>query len=276
MTMSGAKPKTETSAANLLPPSTNGQASGDLLQRAISRAVPRSRAPADSSLAAQHEHETHSIVGGKKLSGGHSETAAHSTSVAAELLFCAEFLDDVEKVRIATQNRMRAMGEAEIDGESYAKQVEAFLALEHEATLALRRVVRQHPLGDWIKRTVGVGEKQGARLLAAIGDPAYNHAAGRPRRGPAELWAYCGFVPGQKRQKGVKSNWNATAKMRAFLIAESCIKCRRSPYRAVYDAARANWSERDVKDGHKHNHALRVTAKAILRDLFLEARKAAA
>jgi hypothetical protein len=61
--------------------------------------------------------------------------------------------------------------------------------------------------------------------------------------------------------------------MRAFLIAESCIKRMDSPYRPVYDAARASWADRDVKDGHKHNHALRLTAKAILKDLFVEARR---
>jgi hypothetical protein len=32
--------------------------------------------------------------------------------------------------------------------------------------------MRAHPLGPWVKRTTGVGEKTGARLLAAIGDPA--------------------------------------------------------------------------------------------------------
>jgi hypothetical protein len=142
-----------------------------------------------------------------------------------------------------------------------------------------------------VKATKGVGEKQGARLLAAIGDVTYNHLADRPRRGPAELWAYCGYHclavqrssdtrknPGgetiaARRKKGERSNWNATAKMRAFLIAESCIKCMDSPYRAVYDKARASWVDRDVKDGHKHNHALRLVAKAVLRDLFLAARR---
>lgn len=199
-------------------------------------------------------------------------------------------------IPVATENRLRSMTQDGIEAAPYAQQVEVFKRIEHEATLALQRVMRRHPLGPWVKATKGVGEKQGARLIAAIGDITYNHAVGRPRRGPAELWAYCGYhclpawdqfssvaqkpgVPGgktvaAKRQKGVRANWNATAKMRAFLVAESCVKCMDSPYRVVYDKARASWADRDVKDGHKHNHALRLVAKTVLKDLFLAARAA--
>lgn len=228
--------------------------------------------------------------------------------ISSELLFCAEYLDDVEKVRIATENRLRSMKEAEIDTEFYEKQTEAFQKLEHEAVLALQRVMKSHPLGKWINETKGIGLKQGARLIAAIGDITYNHLEDRPRRGPAELWAYCGYhcLPVQsapdnhithdskpledhtaadthrtdvpktvaaKRKKGVKSNWNATAKMRAFLVAESCMKNKESPYRKVYDKARASWDGKNTTDGHKHNHALRLTAKEILKDLFVESKK---
>jgi hypothetical protein len=61
--------------------------------------------------------------------------------------------------------------------------------------------------------------------------------------------------------------------MRAFLVAESCIKHRTSPYRTVYDAARLSWADRDTSDGHKHNHALRLVAKAVLKDLWIEGRR---
>lgn len=50
------------------------------------------------------------------------------------------------------------------------------------------------------------------------------------------------------------------------------MKQRRSPYREVYDQARASWVERETSDAHKHQHALRCVAKAILKDLWVEAR----
>lgn len=210
------------------------------------------------------------------LNGSHSDIDPHDPTAAVELLFCAAFLTDVEQLRVATENRARSLEAEGLDVSPYVGQIEALGRIEHEATLALQRAVRRHLLGAWIKTTKGTGEKQGARLIAAIGDISYNALADRPRRGPAELWAYCGYVPGQKRRKGVQSNWNSAAKMRAFLVAESCMKNRESPYRAVYDQARANWADRDISDGHKHNHALRLVAKAVLKDLFLEARRVGA
>jgi hypothetical protein len=267
------------------------------------------------------------------------------------LLIFADAFDDLERVRIATENRVRSLGQVKgLDGTDMEARllelVDALQVLEHQAELSLKRALRTHPLGPWVKATVGIGEKQGARLLAAIGDPAWNHAEDRPRRGPAELWAYCGLHvinPGQssadaqpflagdpsgqdsadaqvgsaagsghpgdhekdvsqasvvsgvapKRARGQKANWNATAKMRAFLIAESCIKQAASPYRAVYDEGRAHYADAvhpqpcaqcgpkgkpaqpgsPLSAGHQHARALRLVMKAILRDLWVEARR---
>lgn len=205
---------------------------------------------------------------------------AHPSPVAADpavpLRLAADSLLDVERLRVATENRIRALSEipgwdltpAAVRWQGHLADLQA---LEHQVQLEMIRALRDHPLGPWVRRTVGVGEKQGARLLGALGDPAWNSLEGRPRRGPAELWAFSGYAPGQRRRKGEKSNWNAQAKMRAFLVAESCIKQMHSPYRPVYDAARASWAGRETSDAHKHAHALRLVAKAVLRDLWVEA-----
>lgn len=203
----------------------------------------------------------------------------------------ADMLDDIERTRIAHENRLRTL----LDQSDHGKGVNPVLpevtilqghldqlrALEHGAELALRRAVRAHYLAGWIKDTVGVGEKQAARLLAAIGDPTWNAKEDRPRRDVAELRAYCGLhvlhsdqhpidtqlatvgVDGSdpddqgqgdtqpspvggvapKHQRGRQSNWNSAARMRLWLIATSCIKQSMSPYRAVYDAGRAKYRE---------------------------------
>lgn len=209
------------------------------------------------------------------------------------LSFAADILDDIERVRTANENRLRQMTrsvedkDGEVRGFGYdeshpdvarlAAMVETFKKVEHEATLSLQRKMRKHPLGAWVKAQRGVGEKQGARLLAAIGDPYINSAKDAPRTVSA-LWAYCGLhvlrvdqsssgthaslvdsakLPGgqpprgtltasavgsrdtdqftdrdqscivgvaAKRRKGERANWSTRAKMRAYLIAESCIK----------------------------------------------------
>lgn len=260
------------------------------LDRGQARSVTHiGRAPAD-------------LNGGQDQGEAQSETVTESEGVGqtrsdpqpcgadpsdALLLILADSLNDVENLRKATANQLRSLTR-EADGKGgrglsphskaawmLADRLAVLEQFERQTVLELNRAMRAHSLGSWVKRTVGIGEKQGARLIAAIGDPYWNHAEDRPRRGPAELWAYCGYAPDQKRRKGIKSNWNAEAKMRAYLCAESCMKQRTSPYRAAYDKARENWSDRETSDGHKHAHALRVVAKEILKDLWSEARASA-
>jgi hypothetical protein len=197
------------------------------------------------------------------------------------LWYVGSQLDALEHARIAINNQIKQLErDAGLVGSlAYLEllRLRDSLALrDKEFTKELEKQVRRHSLHPFVKRTVGLGAKQAARFLQVVPDPAWNAAESRPRRGPAELWAYCGYKPGQKRQRGEKSNWNPVAKMRLRLMAESCIKQAHSPYRAVYDRERAKWAERDTSDLHKHTHALRVVAKEIAKDLFLEARRVSA
>lgn len=260
-------------------------------------------------------------------------TASKSASpVLADplLALAADVLDDLERVRIANENRLRQLTRdtTDKDGEErgfgltldhpdvarLAALVNALTKAEHDATLNLQRMVRRHPLGPWIKQAKGVGEKQAARLLAAIGDPYWNELHNRPRR-VSELWAFCGYsvhrLPAGSnpdhalrdaqaspvgvavaRQRGAKVNWSPTAKMRAFLVAESIVKAG-GPYRQVYDDGRAKYADAvhqveckrcgpagkpaptgsPLSAGHQHARALRLVAKTVLRDLWREARR---
>lgn len=226
------------------------------------------------------------------------------------LAFAAEVLDDLERVRIANENRLRQLTRTATDKDGQergwgltedhpdvarlAALVDVLKSLEHDAELSLNRQMRQHPLGPWVKSMTGVGEKQAARLIAATGNP-YIHPDGRPRY-VVELWSMCGHgdAAAQVRKRGVQANWNATAKMRAHLVAESCMKQRSSPYRKVYDKARDKYVDAlhetacvrcgpsgkpaqpgtPLSDGHKHARALRAVAKAVLKDLWKAAREA--
>lgn len=242
----------------------------------------------------------------------------------AALFMAASTLDDLERIRIATENRYRTMtmAPANEDGEDSGgwglddrhpdvaqlfATVEALRGLEHQATLQLRRTMRRHPLGPWVKQAKGVGEKQAARLLAAIGDPYWNTLHNRPRT-VSELWAYCGLhvLPGHvshdthnavagdtsstggdahatadalsgpgvaaRRRKGQRANWSTDAKTRAYLVAVSCMKSPGSPYRDVYLARREHTAitHPEWTPIHSHNDGLRITSKAILRDLWRE------
>jgi len=195
------------------------------------------------------------------------------------LLIASDILDDLERTRIANQNRLRAFqNEQGMTGTPQeAKIVEivnGLAALETMAETVLKKEMKRHPLGKWVATANGIGEKQGARLLASLsgGDPyirpEFELEDGtiepeRPRT-VSELWAYCGLRVdqgvAQRRKKGQQSNWNDEAKKRAFLVAESTMKrltkpcgrvteedefathvdgCTCSPYRVLYDTQRA-------------------------------------
>lgn len=257
-----------------------------------------------------------------------------STPVLADplLAIVADILDDLERVRIANENRYRQLTRHESDSDdevrgfglspddpavqSVAKLVAATKALELEAENNLKRLMRKHALGPWVKGLAGVGEKQAARLLAVVGDPTWHSKEDRPRS-VSELRSYCGWGDARKqvRQRGVKANWSDTAKKRTWVIAESCVRiirdpcksarpegqvwaehvegCRCSPFRTIYDGARRKYegSVHDIEcrrcgpkgkpaaagsprsDGHIHAMALRVVAKAILKDMWREGRR---
>ena len=185
-------------------------------------------------------------------------------------------LDDLERQRIAMQNRHRSLttsgtsenglewgyGLDERDPQvaTFAALVDQSIALEKEAIKALERAMKQHPLGPWVKAQKGAGNKTVARLLGVIGDPYWHTAEDRPRT-VSELWAYTGHKPGQRRRKGERANWSDDAKKRTYLIAAGFVKqldaqCKReggiaehqdscscSPYRKVYDARREHTRE---------------------------------
>lgn len=251
----------------------------------------------------------------------HDTQTAVADPAGELLVILADALDDIERTRIANENRLRSLLEvkhiAATDAAaiSLAAIVDDLGRLEKRSIKDLERAVAQHPLGPWVKRQKGVGFKQAGRLLAAIGDPL-RYWIEDPETGEetehertvSKLWAYCGLhvVDGRRprRQRGIRSNWSSTAKMRAVLVAKSCIYQRESPYRPVYDAARAaattklhigqcqnsvrppgspngcgtqahpEWGAPGSpwRDGHCHQHAISVVAKAILKDIWIEAR----
>jgi hypothetical protein len=135
--------------------------------------------------------------------------AGTATLADPYLFYKASIVDDLERIRLANENRLRIMvrSEADSDGEergwgldpSHAEvvslqgMVESLKALEKEAVTLLQKAMRRHPLWvRWGQGARGIGEKQLGRLLAQVGDPYINVATGLPRR-VSSLWAYSGL-----------------------------------------------------------------------------------
>ena len=275
-------------------------AGGSLIQpSAMGNAIPLVVPPVveQSSPSQSSSDNQNRIAGGSNLDQTTTRSVAipimRSSLSDPTLNTLAAQFSDTEQIRIATASRLRilTLDEADKDGvmrgwqltenhnsvKALRAQLEAFEKLEKEMEKALAKQLKTHPLHPWIKSQIGLGDKQVARLLGVIRDPYWNELHQRPRT-VSELWAYSGLhvIDGQgaKRRKGQQSNWSAEAKSRIYLIAVSCIKQSKSPYRAVYDDRRAHTAitHPDWTDGHSHNDALRIMGKEILKQLWIQSR----
>jgi hypothetical protein len=153
------------------------------------------------------------------------------------IIFFADVLDDLERVRIANENRLRTLTRTDEWGKAAPAhmvkgmewQIQQFRQAEAAAELALKREVRMSPLAVYVQdeASKGVGEKGLGRLVKETGNPTWNYKHDRPRQ-LRELYAYCGLhvVAGEapRLRKGQKPNWSTEARKRLYVIADSVVK----------------------------------------------------
>lgn len=249
------------------------------------------------------------------------------------LAILANRVNDLENFRKASANQLGALTqgiEPDKDGEvrGYGLPadhpavvqsqaiVDAIQKIEDQTVRKLEKKLKKTPLGPWVLSQKGLGYKTIARLLATTGDPYWNALHDRPRT-VSELWAFCGYRPGQRKQRGQQVNWSTEAKTRAFNCIDPVLKtlrkpcytvkgekgeylhavhdaeCKCSPYRLVYDLGREKYAgslhhEDCVRCGpkgkpalagsprsaaHQQQMAIRLASKALLRDLWREAKR---
>lgn len=188
----------------------------------------------------------------------HAPFIAESIDV---MKFTSDALDDIEKIRIMQENRLRTMTDEiknlnSVDHPSMnvaRMTTQQLIGMESDLIKELNRQLKQSPFADFVKSRVGVGEKQLARLITEIHDPFWRNedifntsdetlttrdsrtiAPGEVSfpagpRSVTQLWSYCGLANTEtgepvRRTRGVRSNWNQDAKTRAWLIVDSCFK----------------------------------------------------
>jgi hypothetical protein len=155
------------------------------------------------------------------------------------------------------------------------------------------------------KETAGIGESLTAQLIGYVGDfRTYTEAwwedapegsdekrvlrtGGKVTIGVRDVWAYAGMGdPARRRRRGGSQEEQFEAgspnvKRVAYLMADFALrqngkpdkngKARaQTPYYPLYLAAKAKAeaAHEDWTPLHRHNHALRLVAKAILKDLW--------
>jgi hypothetical protein len=267
--------------------------------------------------AATKDSESHGSNAARNGTGANLEPNNHASRAPAFafLSIAAENLDDLEAIRKAAENRARALthpeqniGLAEDDPlvQKAVALAQGLAALEKDATKEIERLTLASPIAPWVKENKGIGAKTIGRLLGVIGDPLIRidgETGEVSPRSVSQLRSYCGFGDAreQRRRKGEQVNWNPRARTAIWNCAHVIVYHRDSPYRLVYDEARAkyegsvhehecrNQSRKNpngcgtqahpewgavgspLRDGHIHARALRAVAKRILKDLWLAA-----
>lgn len=243
-------------------------------ERAIGVAKPADDTPAQTYTGTEPTGDT------SERARVRTETKAGAPApILAGLVITAEHLDDLERMRVRFGNQVAAFereygwAPPHLDA-----QLKALRAQEHDVTLALKRLWRQHPLAPWAKEIPGCGEKLMARLIGIIGDPA-------ERPNIAKLWQFCGYgdpafsrPPKGATQAEVLRCGSPKAKKTVWLLVQQ-FKMRtgehqpRSPYRDVIEEGRTKYANRDDWTPlHQMRAADRLAAKAFLRDLWVVAR----
>lgn len=256
--------------------------------------------PTGNYSAGQGTKESHGTFARPDSCGGatigtqiQSVLAPPHASAYARLGIFAAAVDDIERTRIALGNRSGAFVRegADPDHPDVVAMKSLSEAMETTERIAIKRMekclLKELPVGAWVKNTNGLGLKTVARFIASVGDPRVRPVRGeedengkRPIIGYADrtvsqLWSYCGLDVREgkapKLARGTKANWNGIARKRAFCMAEPCIKNMNSEYRSVYDAARLKYADAEISDLHKHRRAMRAVMKAIVKDLWVNA-----
>lgn len=189
--------------------------------------------------------------------------------------YYARQMTAIQRTRVATSNRIKAMRRDHIAEPWLAPQLKILDDLKAVEALCLRQLTRygqQHFMAEWIDDTPGISHAGLARVIGAVGDLDDFPTA-------AHLWSYMGFgvVAGcaPRRVHGVPTGWSQDAKWLSLQIGESVVRVNRGPYRAHYDRKKAEYvrDRPDWSDLHRHRAAVRYLVKMLLRDMWREWRK---
>jgi hypothetical protein len=134
----------------------------------------------------------------------------------------ARFLVDqyyaLQDFRIQSANQVRSIIKGDKD-EPHATLLffgDQYKDLERMAQSALDTYSNANELGRWAREHTGVGPVIAAGLLAHIDIEKAPYAS--------SIHRFAGLLPGQKKVKGVKRDWNANLKVLAWKLGDSFVK----------------------------------------------------
>lgn len=201
---------------------------------------------------------------------------------AMQLRNAERVLGGVERQRAA----LEADGLPDVAWAALDSMIASLMPVRARLKKELVVVMKGSRLAEWVGSTHGLGP--GLYFVLGLMPPIDEENL----TSPAKVWRYLGldvvhsadeepetdedgnFLPGQgearRRRRGKVAGFSPYLRAQAiYRIADPIVKVG-GPYREVYDRRKARTKETwpDATDGHRHADALRVTAKAVLRDAW--------
>ena len=132
----------------------------------------------------------------------------------------ARFLVDsyytIQENRIRNQHQMTAMSKNREPHLLLGWLYDQNFILENQIKSALDRYSMSTPVGEWLRGQFGIGPVIAAGLMAMLDitkAPTVGH-----------FWSHAGLIPGQKKEKGKKLQWNMGLKSLCWKAGESFVK----------------------------------------------------
>ena len=183
-----------------------------------------------------------------------------------------EILKDLEKLRIATENRIRSLKGFDIDTTFLKEELKTIKSLEKKANQEMIKAVEKNNIFPWLVKVDGVADKSAAMLIALIGDVDRFPTV-------SSLWAYAGLAvengEAPRRKKGNQIHYNPHLKMLCLgIIGGNFIRSKAEPQYQNYLNKKSFYEQnRDWKKLRRHRAAIRFVVKEFMKQLWLEWRK---
>jgi hypothetical protein len=140
----------------------------------------------------------------------------------------------------------------------------------------MREIAHKLPAWEWASSVRGLGEIGFAQIVAEARDPMRYDTV-------AKLWSRMGVgIKGGERQrrvagaKAIEMGYSPRRRALLFLIGDNLIRAKNPEYRAVYDSRKAHTEATHAEwtKMHRHRDAHRYMTKRLLRELWVQWRRA--
>ena len=146
--------------------------------------------------------------------------------------------------------------------------------MEYEKRIGV--LAKQLPIYAWAKAVRGLGDVSIGQLVAEARDPGIYSTV-------SKLWVRMGVgikCGGRQRkiagEKAIEMGYSPRRRSVLYVVGDNLIRSRNVEYRAIYDARKAHTetTHPDWTKAHRHADAKRIMEKRLLRDLWVEWRRA--